>query len=167
MCKRFGRLTKKEQEFALKTLKYKTSEINACTNSKERIKLYRNFLTKDKYGKIKSKTKISRIQRVLRIPKTRVNKFGGYKYWNCSDILNGAKKTFEEYQVSIVLSDQVEVIGDRFYMKATATIIDNESDESIQVSAYAREPSQVKANLRLKFQGLRAVIVGNTHYVVF
>ena len=57
LCKRFGRLTKKEQEFALKALKYKTSEINACINSKQRIKLYRNFLTKDKYGKIKSKTK--------------------------------------------------------------------------------------------------------------
>jgi hypothetical protein len=57
LCKRFSRLTKKEQEFSLELFKYATSEIKACTNSKERVKLYRIFLTKDKYGKTKSKTK--------------------------------------------------------------------------------------------------------------
>lgn len=103
--------------------------------------------------KLNLRQKISRIQVVLKIPKNRVNKFGGYKYWNCSDILNGTKKTFEEFQVSLVLSDQVEVIGDRFYMKSTATIVDNESDESIQVSAYAREPLQVKGQSEAQISG--------------
>lgn len=49
LCKRFGRFKKEEQEFALKVLGVKKSEINACTNTKERIKLYRKFLTKNKY----------------------------------------------------------------------------------------------------------------------
>jgi hypothetical protein len=49
LCKRFGRLTKDKQVFALKLFKYKTSEINACNNTRERIKLYRQFLTQNKY----------------------------------------------------------------------------------------------------------------------
>jgi hypothetical protein len=50
LCKRFGRFSKNEQVFALKLFKYKKSEIEACSNSKERIKLYRKFLTTNKYG---------------------------------------------------------------------------------------------------------------------
>ena len=49
LCKRFGRFKREEQEFALKVLGVKKSEINACTNTRERIKLYRKFLTKNKY----------------------------------------------------------------------------------------------------------------------
>ncbi len=46
---RFGRLTVEDQEFALKKMGVKKSEIKACTNSKQRSRLYRKFITT--YGK--------------------------------------------------------------------------------------------------------------------
>jgi hypothetical protein len=49
ICNRFKRLPKREQIFALRMLKFKKSEINSCINSSERLKLYRNFLTQNKY----------------------------------------------------------------------------------------------------------------------
>lgn len=49
LCKRFSRLSKENQLFSLKLLGYKNKEINACINSRERVKLYRQFLTQNKY----------------------------------------------------------------------------------------------------------------------
>jgi hypothetical protein len=49
LASRFKRLTVDEQELTLKKLKAKKSEINACTNSKQRTVLYRKLITN--YGK--------------------------------------------------------------------------------------------------------------------
>ena len=110
--------------------------------------------------KLNIRQKLSALQHRVSIPKTRLNKFGGYKYWNCSDILNGIKKESEELNVSILLNDEVQVIGERFYIKATASIVDNDSDDVISVSAFAREPLQVKGQAE-------AQISGSTHYQDF
>lgn len=83
---------------------------------------------------------LSRIQKELRAPKNQFNKFGGYKYRSCEDILEGLKKV--QGDTAIILTDKVEQIGDRFYIKATATI--STGEDCISVDAYSREPISQK-----------------------
>jgi hypothetical protein len=78
---------------------------------------------------------LNRIQKELKAPKGQTNKFGGYKYRSCEDILEEVKKHLGDAVLTI--SDDIQQIGDRYYVKATATLIDGE--QSVSVTAYARE----------------------------
>lgn len=71
-----------------------------------------------------------------------MNKFGGYKYRSCEDILEAVKPLLEEYKLVLVLGDEIELIGDRWYVKATAKIIGEDGD--VTSSAYAREAESKK-----------------------
>lgn len=64
------------------------------------------------------------LQTRLKAPKSQYNKFGGYSYRKCEDILEGAKVLLDELDLSIVITDEVVVIGERYYVKSTATLID-------------------------------------------
>lgn len=79
--------------------------------------------------------KLALIQRELNAPKNQYNSFGKYSYRSCEDILEGVKPLLGDLFLSI--SDEVVMIGDRFYVKATATITDGETNHS--ASALARE----------------------------
>ena len=84
--------------------------------------------------------KLNKIQTEIKVPKTRVNSFGRYNFRNCEDILTAVKPLLKEYKATILINDRIELIGDRFYLKAVATIYDLEDeDKNISVSAYARE----------------------------
>lgn len=83
--------------------------------------------------------KLQKIQTELKAPKGQFNKFGGYAYRSCEDILEGLKPLLALYEAIITLSDEIVQIGDRYYVKATATIGDIEPDGIVQVCAYARE----------------------------
>ena len=84
--------------------------------------------------------KLSKVQAELKAPKSQVNKFGGYNYRSCEDILEAVKPLLAKNELTLVLSDDVVQLGDRFYVKATAKIYDLTSDcEPIVVSAMARE----------------------------
>lgn len=87
--------------------------------------------------------KLNKIQVELKAPKDRVNKFGGFSYRNCEDILNALKSLLDAEGCAVILTDDVVQIGDRFYIKATATLY-AENGESISNTAYAREPLQKK-----------------------
>jgi hypothetical protein len=87
--------------------------------------------------------KLNKIQVELKAPKDRVNKFGGFSYRNCEDILNALKPLLDVEGCAVILNDDVVQIGDRFYIKATATLYD-ENGENISNTAYAREPLQKK-----------------------
>ena len=78
------------------------------------------------------------IQQSLKAPKGQYNAFGKYKYRSLEDILEALKPLLKEHGMTIHLEDELELIGDRYYVKATAHL----SDESRQVknTAYAREP---------------------------
>lgn len=78
------------------------------------------------------------IQTKLNAPKNQFNKFGGYNYRNCEDILEALKPLLTEYKASVVISDEIIQRGDRFYVKATATLYCG--DESMAACAEAREP---------------------------
>jgi len=76
-----------------------------------------------------------RIQKELRAPKNQYNSFGKYNYRSCEDILEGLKECLGE--CSVLLEDDVIMVGDRVYIKATATL--RHADETISTTAMARE----------------------------
>lgn len=89
--------------------------------------------------------KLSAIQLELKAPKNQFNKFGGYKYRNCEDILETVKPICAKNKATLIISDNIENIGDRFYVKATATLYDNEKIENtVSAVAFAREEENKK-----------------------
>lgn len=84
--------------------------------------------------------KLSNIQQELKAPKGQRNSFGNYNYRSCEDILEAVKPLCKTNKCSLVLSDTLENIGDRYYIKATARLIDIEDGiSSVENNAYARE----------------------------
>lgn len=88
--------------------------------------------------------KLSKIQQEMKAPKNLWNKFGNYSYRNAEGILEALKPFEEKYKVAVVLHDDVFHVGDRYYIKSTATLYDTETDESITTSALARESESKK-----------------------
>ena len=88
--------------------------------------------------------KLMNIQQELKAPKGQYNSFGKYKYRSCEDILESVKPLLEKYKVTIILSDKLEQIGERYYIRAKAILIDTESNNSIENTAYAREEETKK-----------------------
>lgn len=90
--------------------------------------------------------KLLAVQCELKAPKSQYNSFGKYSYRNCEDILEAVKPLCEKHKAVVFLSDEIEMIGNRFYVKATATFVDVESLDTppIVVTAYAREEESKK-----------------------
>ena len=88
--------------------------------------------------------KLQKIQLELSVPKNQRNSFGNYNYRSCEDILEALKPLLEKYQCLIVIGDNIEQVGDRYYVKAVATIKDIESTEEQFVTSYAREEETKK-----------------------
>lgn len=84
-------------------------------------------------------SKLSEIQATLDAPKTRFNSFGKYSYRSCEDILGAVKPLLKAQGLVILLNDDITFIEGRFYVKATATLYDIETGESVYTSALARE----------------------------
>jgi hypothetical protein len=83
--------------------------------------------------------KLGAIQATLKAPKNQYNSFGGFNYRSCEDILEALKPLLHAQNCVLVLSDELSMIGDRYYITATATIYDTESGESFSNKASARE----------------------------
>lgn len=88
--------------------------------------------------------KLSHIQQKMKAPKNLYNKFGNYPYRNAESILEAFKPFESEYNVALIVSDDMTVIGERVYVKATARLMDCESAEAIIATAFAREVSDKK-----------------------
>lgn len=84
---------------------------------------------------------LSYIQKHLNAPKNRRNSFGNYNYRNCEDIVEAVKKILPE-GCSILLRDEIVLIGDRFYVRAEARLLCKEG--SIEAYAFARESYEKK-----------------------
>lgn len=80
---------------------------------------------------------LNQIQKQLKAPKSQFNAFGKYSYRNCEDIVEALKPLLEDDD-KFTISDEVVQVGDRYYIKATATFNDT------SVSAYAREALEQK-----------------------
>jgi len=81
--------------------------------------------------------KLCRIQSALKAPKNQRNDFGKYNYRSCEDILEAVKPLLAQEGLVLTITDSIEAIANRVYVKATATITDGE--KSIFTEAYARE----------------------------
>lgn len=89
-------------------------------------------------------TKLAAIQTALKAPKSQKNKSIGYRYRSCEDILEAVKPLLAEHGAVIQLSDALELVGQRYYIKATASLIDTDTGESTGVTAWAREAESRK-----------------------
>lgn len=81
--------------------------------------------------------KLIAIQTELKAPKSQFNKFGGYNYRNCEDILESVKPLCAKHDVVPLLSDEIVMIGERYYVKGIAKITDGKDE--IVTTAFARE----------------------------
>lgn len=117
---------------------YEEPKIEEVETTQEKDKLPKSITDTFVYGRLRC------VQRDLKAPKNQYNSFGKYRYRSCEDILEGVKPILQEYGCAIVLSDTIEQIGDRFYVKATATFYDCDTGESVSNTAYARESDDKK-----------------------
>ena len=83
--------------------------------------------------------KLIKVQSDLKAPKSKFNSFGKYNYRSLEDILEGVKPLLVQYKATLIMTDGMEQVGDRYYLKATATFIDTENGETVSNSALARE----------------------------
>ena len=88
--------------------------------------------------------KLMKVQSKLKAPKGQYNSFGKYSYRSCEDILEALKPLLAEVEAIVNISDEVKLIGNRFYVEATATFLDCETGDSIVARAYAREDETKK-----------------------
>lgn len=88
--------------------------------------------------------KLLNVQAKLKAPKNQFNKFGGYNYRNCEDILEAVKPICKEVNALVYLSDEIVMIGDRYYVKAIAYFVDVENGEVLVAQAFAREEESKK-----------------------
>lgn len=83
--------------------------------------------------------KLATIQQELNVPKNQYNDYGNFNYRSCEDILEGLKPLLKKVDAAIRISDEIVQIGERYYVKATATLVDLEDESKISNTAYARE----------------------------
>lgn len=88
--------------------------------------------------------KLCAIQCEIKAPKNMYNSFGKYNYRNAEGICEAVKPYLLDKNCSLTLIDEVVMIGERYYVKATATLVDNETTERVCVSALAREENEKK-----------------------
>ena len=84
--------------------------------------------------------KVAKIQKEIKCNKSQYNKFGNFYHRNIEDIMEAVKPFLGELMLKV--SDEMVQVGDRIYVKSTATITDGEYSES--TTAFAREPETAK-----------------------
>ena len=88
--------------------------------------------------------KLANVQASLKAPKGQYNSFGKYKYRSCEDIVESVKPLLKQNGLLLTMTDEIRNIDGRFYVAATATIIDISDGKSIMATAYAREEESKK-----------------------
>lgn len=97
--------------------------------------------------------KLMNIQQGLKAPKGQRNTFGGYNYRSCEDILEAVKPLLKENKATLIISDEIINLGDRFYIKAITKLVDAETKEIVEVSALARENESQKGMNQAQITG--------------
>ena len=86
--------------------------------------------------------KLAEIQAKVKAPKGQFNSFGKYNYRSAEDILEAVKQVVNPMGYSITISDTIINLGDRYYIKATATL--SKGQETYSTDGYAREEESKK-----------------------
>lgn len=93
------------------------------------------------------------VQRDLKAPKGQTNKFGGYNYRSCEDILEAVKPLLNDNGLVLKLEDEPVVVDGWHYIKATASVIDIATGDRESTTAYAQEPEQQKGMSQSQLTG--------------
>lgn len=86
--------------------------------------------------------KLREIQKELKVPKTQFNSYGKYAYRNAEDIIEAVKPLNYKHGLFLIMTDEVKMLGNRFYIVAKVTLTDG--TESITVEGIAREEETKK-----------------------
>ena len=100
--------------------------------------------TKTKESTMNIHQKLQGIQTELKAPKGQTNKFGGYRYRSCEDILTALKPLMEKYGCALVITDNIVEVGGRVYVNANASLGDTLSGDFLNASGFAREAETKK-----------------------
>ena len=87
---------------------------------------------------------LSKIQTELNAPKNQYNSFGKYKYRSLEDIFEGLKPILKKYECSVSVVDEVVLVGDRYYIKASASLRDKDGNIVADGQGWARESETKK-----------------------
>ena len=90
------------------------------------------------------KEKLMEVQSELKAPKGQFNSFGKYKYRSCEDVLEALKPLLKKQGLILIITDDIKMIGDRFYIQANVTLSDTETGDVLNCSAFAREEESKK-----------------------
>ena len=86
--------------------------------------------------------KLIEIQKELKVPKGQYNSFGKYKYRSCEDIVEALKPVIHPKGLYLKLSDEIVLVGDRYYVKATVELLGD--DVHYTAVGFAREEERKK-----------------------
>lgn len=90
--------------------------------------------------------RLFKIQQELKVGKEQFNAFGGYKFRSAEDILTALKPLCKETKTCIVISDMLENIGDRYYIRSIVDLVDVETGKTIvETIGWAREEESKKS----------------------
>lgn len=89
-------------------------------------------------------SKLAAIQTALKVPKDQYNDYGKYNYRSGEGVLEAVKPLAAAQGTLVLLTDALEQIGDRYYIRATASLVDIETGEQVSVNAWAREQEDKK-----------------------
>lgn len=107
--------------------------------------------------------KLSKLQQDMKVPKDQYNKFGKFYYRNAETILAEFKKYEKDLKVFLTLKDEiVEVVG-KVYIKATATLVDCESDEEISELLMRENQRKRKEWMKRRLLDQYPAMQENTH----
>lgn len=90
-------------------------------------------------GNTNVQEKLLYVQQHLKAPKGQYNQFGKFNYRSCEDIQEAVKPLLQEVKAVLTIDDELLLIGDRYYLKATARFTDADDGTCICNAAYARE----------------------------
>ena len=88
--------------------------------------------------------KLIEVKTKLKAPKNQYNSFGKYNYRSAEDILEAVKPLLKDVGATMILNDDIMLVGERYYVKTTARFIDIDSGEVVEATGVAREEESKK-----------------------
>lgn len=90
--------------------------------------------------------KLAAIQQELKAPKDKKNTYGGYNYRSAEGILEALKPVLVRHEATVVLTDELVQVGERYYVKATAALWSTTDTDVVTATGWARE-AEVKKGM--------------------
>lgn len=102
------------------------------------------------------------LQSELKAPKGQTNKFGGYKYRSCEDILEAVKPLLKKYGLVLTVGDDLMNVGDRYYICATATLRDTDAKQPLKTAHTLVKRLRRREWMRLRLPEPHPAMLENT-----